>query len=137
MLIANMGRDWCSQNIFKVDLSSSGLIVPLISVKKSAEAGFDNKTEGKAPDASRNSRTDALVKVVDMEGGYHVQLEGAFNLTVKKDDRFWLRLVILFLRQLEGISKREGSRATRDGRRPLFTQQQMVSQGLGQPVEPA
>jgi len=128
MLIGNMGRHWFSQNIFrKVDLSSSGLIVPLISVEESAEPGFDNKTEDKAPGTSRNPRTDALVKVVDMEGGYHVQLEGSFNLTVKKDDQFWLRQVILFLRQLEGTSKREGSRATRDGRRPLFTQQQIAA----------
>jgi hypothetical protein len=117
MLIGNIGRGWLSRNIFnRIDLFSSMLVFPLMTIK-SEEATCDKKTEGTDP---------CLIKVAGLDGGYHVQLKGTFNLTIKKDDQFWLRLIILFLRQLEGISKREGSRATRDGRRPLFTQQQMA-----------
>jgi DNA-directed RNA polymerase subunit RPC12/RpoP len=121
VLIGDVGVHWIAQSIFKKsDLSAFGLIVPMMTVK-SCEVAIDEKTEG------RNKQPGSLIKVVALDGGYHVQLKGEFNLTVRRNDQFWLRLVILFLRQLEGASKREGSRATRDSRRPLFTQQQMAA----------
>ncbi|MBC8252822.1 MAG: DDE-type integrase/transposase/recombinase [Ardenticatenia bacterium] len=72
------------------------------------------------------------VEIVSVEGGYHIQLAGEFHLSVQKDDTFWLRMVILFLRQLEGPAERRGGRSTRDGRRPLVPQQQLAT-GLGVP----
>jgi transposase-like protein len=65
------------------------------------------------------------VQVKKIEDGYQIRLEGEFYLKVNGEDTFWLRLVILFLRQLEGPVERQGSRATRDGRRPLVPQQQL------------
>jgi hypothetical protein len=72
------------------------------------------------------------VEIVSVEGGYHIQLAGEFHLSVQKGDTFWLRMVILLLRQLEGPVERRGGRATRDGRRPLVTQQQLAT-GMGVP----
>ncbi len=129
MLLWNVGWHWLAQPIFKKsNLSAFGLkvseysrtIVPVMTVK-SCEVASDEKTE------AENREPGSMIKVVAQEEGYHVQLEGEFNFTVKKEDQFWLRLIILFLRQLEGTSKREGSRASRDGRRPLFTQQQIAA----------
>ncbi len=67
------------------------------------------------------------VEVERLEDGYQIRLEGEFSLRVKAEDPFWLRMVILFLRQLEGPIQRQGGRATRDGRRPLVPQQQLAS----------
>jgi hypothetical protein len=67
------------------------------------------------------------VEVTKVEGGYQIRLEGEFYLKVNADDTFWLRMVILFLRQLEGPVERRGGRATRDGRRPLVPQQQLAA----------
>jgi hypothetical protein len=116
MFIGNVGWKYCAQNIFKKnELSLCGpLVLPLVTVKSGAGAS-DERAAG------------SLIKVAAVDGEYHVQLNGEFTLTVKKDDQFWVRLIILFLRQLEGNSKREGSRATRDGRRPLFTQQLLAA----------
>jgi hypothetical protein len=66
------------------------------------------------------------VEVLKIEGGYRIRLEGEFYLQVNAEDTFWLRMVILFLRQLEGPVQRQGGRATRDGRRPLVPQQQLA-----------
>ena len=67
------------------------------------------------------------VEVEKSEDGYQIRLEGEFYLRVKAEDTFWLRMVILFLRQLEGPVQRRGGRATRDGRRPLVPQQQLAA----------
>lgn len=67
------------------------------------------------------------VEVKKVEGGYQIRLEGEFYLKVDAEDPFWLRMVILFLRQLEGPVERRGGRATRDGRRPLVPQQQLAA----------
>jgi hypothetical protein len=67
------------------------------------------------------------VEVKKGEDGYQIRLEGAFCLKVDAEDTFWLRMVILFLRQLEGPVERRGGRATRDGRRPLVPQQQLAA----------
>ena len=53
----------------------------------------------------------AQVEIVSVEGGYHIQLAGEFDLSVPEGDAFWLRMVILFLRQLEGSVGRRGGRA--------------------------
>ena len=42
------------------------------------------------------------VEVTKIEGGYQIRLEGEFYLKVNAEDTFWLRIVILFLRRLEG-----------------------------------
>jgi hypothetical protein len=67
------------------------------------------------------------VGVERIEDGYQIRLAGEFCLRVKAEDPFWLRMVILFLRQLEGPVQRQGGRATRDGRRPLVPQQQLAA----------
>jgi transposase-like protein len=67
------------------------------------------------------------VEMVKVDGGYLIRLRGEFYLAVKGNDAFRLRQAILFLRQLEGPSERRGSRATRDGRRPLVAQQQLAA----------
>jgi hypothetical protein len=75
-----------------------------------------------------------LVEVSRVEGGHRIRLRGEFYLTVKGEDPFRLRQAILFLRQLEGPAERRGSRATRDGRRPLVSQQQLAAWfGVPQP----
>lgn len=72
------------------------------------------------------------VEIASVEGGYDIRLVGEFRLLVKEGDAFWLRMVILFLRQLEGPVGRRGGRATRDGRRPLVPQQRLAT-GFGVP----
>jgi hypothetical protein len=70
------------------------------------------------------------VAITRAASGYQVHLQGEFWLTVPAEDALRRRQAILFLRQLEGPTARQGSRATRDGRRPLITQQQLAA-GLG------
>ena len=72
------------------------------------------------------------VLVERAEPGYRVHLQGEFWLAVPAGDAVRLRQAVLFLRQLEGPTARRGSRATRDGRRPLLTQQQLAA-GFGVP----
>jgi hypothetical protein len=66
------------------------------------------------------------IEVEENADGYEVHL-GEWRLRVTKADPFRLRLLILFLRQLEGPTVRRQSRATRDGRRPLVRQQQLAA----------
>jgi len=74
------------------------------------------------------------IEVKGVERGYQVWFGEEFYLPVKDNDPFRLRLAILFLRQLEGSTNRRGSRATRDGRRPLVRQQQLAAWfGVPQP----
>jgi hypothetical protein len=77
--------------------------------------------------AAREEEEKGPVEVLKIESGYRIRLEGEFYLRVKAEDTFWLRMVILFLRQLEGPVQRQGSRATRDGRRPMVPQQQLAA----------
>ncbi len=67
------------------------------------------------------------IEVVEIEEEFQIKLKGEFNFRVDKSNSFWLRIVILFLRQLTGPIARHGSRATRDGRRPLLSQQELAS----------
>jgi transposase-like protein len=65
------------------------------------------------------------IEVEEKEELYEVHL-GEWRLRVSKGEPFRLRQLILFLRQLEAPTERQGSRATRDGRRPLVRQQQLA-----------
>ncbi len=77
---------------------------------------------------------EAQVRVVEEEEQYRIELEGPLYLTLPKGRTFWLRMTILFLRQLESSTPRCGSRATRSGRRPFVSQQQLASWfGVKQP----
>jgi hypothetical protein len=74
------------------------------------------------------------IELMRVEGERWIRLQGEFYLPVSGDDPFRLRQTMLFLRQLEGPVARRGSRATRDGRRPLVTQQQLAAWfGVPQP----
>ena len=76
----------------------------------------------------------ASVNVVQEGEEYRIELEGPLYLTLPRGRTFWLRMTILFLRQLESPTPRQGSRATRDGRRPLVSQQQLAGWfGVKQP----
>ncbi len=76
----------------------------------------------------------AQVTVVGEGEQYRIELEGTLYVTLPTGRSFWLRMMILFLRQLESAAPRQGSRATRDGRRPFVSQQQLASWfGVKQP----
>lgn len=65
---------------------------------------------------------------------YRIKLEGPLSMSLPVGRSFWLRLIILFLRQLESQRPRQSSRATRDGRRPFVSQQQLAAWfGVKQP----
>ena len=66
------------------------------------------------------------IEVEEKENVYEVHL-GEWRLRVAKEEPFRMRLLILFLRQLEEPTERGNSRATRDGRRPLVRQQQLAT----------
>jgi hypothetical protein len=70
--------------------------------------------------------TGSQIEVEEKGEVYEVQL-GEWRLRVAKGEPFRMRLLILFLRQLEGPTERRRSRATRDGRRPLVRQQQLAA----------
>jgi len=66
--------------------------------------------------------------------GWQVWFGTLFYLPVPEGDVFQLRQTILLLRRLEGARPRRGSRATRDGRRPLLAQQPLARVfGVNQP----
>ena len=66
------------------------------------------------------------VAVKRVSDGWQVWFGDLFYLPVQEGDVFQLRQTILLLRQLEGAEPRQGSRATRDGRRPLIAQQALA-----------
>ncbi len=79
-------------------------------------------------------RAGPRVEVGEEEGNYRVHLEGSLWLRIGGEDKFRKRLLMLFLRELEGSEERRGSRATRGGRRPLVRQQQIAQWfGVKQP----
>ena len=64
--------------------------------------------------------------------GYHVTLGGHFTLDLPAEptgpvDPFRKRLLLVFLRLLEGTGPRRRSRRTRDGRTPFVRQQQLAT----------
>jgi len=64
------------------------------------------------------------------DGRIAVELCGHFTLAVAADDPFRVRLLALFLRQLELPGERRGSRRTRDGRTP-FVRQVYLADAMG------
>ena len=76
---------------------------------------------------------ESWVEVVQEEdGSYTATLCGHFTLHVAEDHPFRVRLLMLFLRQLEVSAEQRGSRRTRDGRTP-FVRQQYLAQVFGMP----
>jgi transcriptional regulator with XRE-family HTH domain len=66
------------------------------------------------------------VAVKRVSDGWQVWFGNLFYLPVREGDVFQLRQTILLLRRLEGARPRQGSRATRNGRRPLVAQQALA-----------
>jgi transposase len=64
------------------------------------------------------------IRVIEEGAYYRVDL-GEWHLKVKQADKFQVRLLIIFLRMLEGKTERVGSRATRGGRRPELKLKQL------------
>jgi transposase-like protein len=62
----------------------------------------------------------------DEGGGYEVLLQGEFRLRVDGRVRFYKRMLIIFLGQLEVEGENRASRRTRDGRRPFVRQEQLA-----------
>jgi len=59
------------------------------------------------------------------DGGYQATLCGHFSVQVGGDHPFRARMLLLFLRLLDGPNPRQGSRRTRDGRAPFVRQAQV------------
>jgi hypothetical protein len=68
------------------------------------------------------------------DGSYQVDLSGSFRLRVTEEERFRVRMLMIFLGLLESESEQRASRRTRDGRRPFVRQEQMAS-WFGEPQE--
>jgi transposase-like protein len=60
------------------------------------------------------------------DGGWQVDLQGHFTLKVSDDHPFRLRLLIIFLGQLQSEHDGRKSRRTRDGRTPFVRQEQLA-----------
>jgi len=71
-------------------------------------------------------RSIPWIAVKRVSDGWQVWVGDLFYLPVQEGDVFQLRQTILWLRRLEGVQPRQGSRATRDGRRPLIAQQALA-----------
>lgn len=98
-----------------------------------AEVGRMGPLAGCVLSAASEGEEPGQIEVVEVDGRYEVRL-GEWRLRVKQADQFQVRLVILFLRLLEGPAARRGSRATRDGRRPVVRQAQLARWfGISQP----
>jgi transposase-like protein len=73
-------------------------------------------------------REEPWVEVVRQEdGGYQATLCGHFTLSVAGDHPFRVRMLMLFLRLLEGPGPQRGGRRTRDGRTPLVAQEKLAA----------
>ena len=68
----------------------------------------------------------------DDDGGYHATLCGHFTIRVPGDHPFRVRMLMLFVRLLDGPDARRGSRRTRDGRTP-FVRQVQAAEWFGVP----
>ena len=70
----------------------------------------------------------------DQQEVYQINLSGEFYLTVDPANRFWTRMVIIFLRLLQSDSLPIKGRPTRDGRRPIVSQTRLAEAfGVTQP----
>jgi hypothetical protein len=74
----------------------------------------------------REGPSNPWIAVKRVSDGWQVWFGDLFYLPVQQGDVFQLRQTILLLRRLEGARPRRGSRATRDGRRPLIAQQALA-----------
>ncbi|NIO70577.1 MAG: transposase [Anaerolineae bacterium] len=73
-------------------------------------------------------REEPQVEVVCQEdGSYQATLCGHFTLRVAGDHPFRVRMLMLFLRLLEGPGPQRGGRRTRDGRTPFVRQEQLAA----------
>ena len=80
------------------------------------------------------SMSQPQVTMTVEEDGYRIDLRGEFHLKVKGINPFKKRMAIIFLRELEGPTPRQGSRETRSERRPLVSQQKLAAWfGVPQP----
>ena len=70
--------------------------------------------------------SSSWVAVKRVSEGWQVWIGDQFYLPVQEENVFQLRQAILLLRRLESAQPRRGSRATRDGRRPLIAQQALA-----------
>lgn len=85
--------------------------------------GLSPASAGAGRRAPIKAGLSSQIEVEEKEDVYQVHL-GQWRLRVAKEP-FRMRLLILFLRQLEEPMERRNSRATHDGRRPLVRQQQL------------
>jgi hypothetical protein len=69
----------------------------------------------------------AEISVAQEDGQYRIKIEGPLYMTLPMGRSFWLRMTILFLRQLESETARRGSRTTRNGRCPFVSQQRLAA----------
>lgn len=116
LLSAEIGGQWLQWSVVgssETGLSGAGQGVELIGLM----AGCMVAAKPPAGDE---------IEVIEVGAVYEVRL-GEWRLRIPSGEPFRMRLLILFLRQLEGASERQGSRATRDGRRPLVRQQQLAA----------
>jgi transposase-like protein len=73
-------------------------------------------------------REEPWVEVVHQEdGSYQATLCGHFTAWVAGDASFRVRMLMLFLRLLEGPGPQRGGRRTRDGRTPFVRQEQLAA----------
>ena len=77
-------------------------------------------------ESEREAEPRSWIAVKRVSDGWQVWVGNLFYLPVQEGDVFQLRQTILLLRRLEGAQPRQGSRATRDGRRPLIAQQALA-----------
>jgi len=123
---AGVPWDWGREKIGNLGLVA-GCIVQGPVLSEACPEVPPEHVEGPSQRAEGKEEEKGPVEVLKIEAGYQIRLEGEFYLQVNAEDTFWLRMVILFLRQLEGPGQRQGGRATRDGRRPLVPQQQLAA----------
>lgn len=93
----------------------SGLNLPLMGCVKGQNTALPGQQD------------KAAVSVVQEDGQYRIKIEGPLSMTLPVGRSFQLRMVILFLRQLESETARYSSRATRNGRRPFVSQQRLAA----------
>jgi hypothetical protein len=86
------------------------------------------------PESEGEEQSMPWIAAKRVSDGWEIWFGNQFYLPVQEGDVFLLRQVILLLRRLEGARPRRGSRATRDGRRPLIAQQALARVfGVNQP----
>jgi transposase-like protein len=115
MCSAQMLEDWFAAN---EGLGSGPRMLVGIGFL-SEEVVWQTESEGE-------EEPNVWIAVKRVSDGWQVWFGNLFYLPVQQGDAFQLRQTILLLRRLEGAHRRRGSRATRDGRRPLIAQQSLA-----------